>query len=110
MKQRIFDLRFWTFDFVLVSSALIFAGSIHAEEPPTITVSKGDKINLIVSTLTGAEGATATKVLQNDLTLSGYFVLSGTAAYTARGSASGGSLQGQVVDHGRGPVFSHTYR
>src|ERR1051325_1443029 len=109
MKQRIFDLRFWTFDFVLVSSALIFAGSIHAEEPPTITVSKGDKINLIVSTLTGGEGATATKVLQNDLTLSGYFVLSGTATYTAKGSATGGSLQGLVVDHNGGTALSKSY-
>ena len=40
-------------------------GSIYGEEPPTITVSKGDRINLTVSPLTGGEGAAATKTLQN---------------------------------------------
>ena len=79
------------------------------EEPPTITVSKGDRINLTLAPLTGGEGAAATKTLQNDLTLSGYFALSGNAAYTARGSASGGSLQGQVIDHNGGTVLSKSY-
>ena len=83
--------------------------SMYGQEPPTITVSKGDKINLTVSGLTGGEGAAATKILQNDLALSGYFVLSGSAAYTARGNASGGSLQGLVVDHGGGTVLSKSY-
>src|ERR1700676_4050571 len=82
---------------------------LGAEEAPTITVSKGDKINLNISTLSGGEGAAATKTLQNDLTLSGYFILSGNAAYTARGSASGGSLQGQVVDHSGGIVLAKNY-
>jgi TolB protein len=83
--------------------------SIFGQEEPTITISKGDKINLTVAPLGGGEGAAATKVLQNDLALSGYFVLSGDAAYTARGEASGGSLQGQVVDHGGGTVLAKTY-
>src|SRR6266571_4533281 len=64
-------------------------GSIFAQEVPTITVSKGDKINLTVSPLGGSDGAAATKTLQNDLILSGYFILGGNASYTARGSASG---------------------
>ena len=59
--------------------------------------------------LGGNEGAAATKVLQNDLTLSGYFILSGNAAYTTRGSAGGGSLEGQVVDHSGGIVLSKSY-
>ncbi|MEP7015651.1 MAG: biopolymer transporter Tol [Verrucomicrobiota bacterium] len=87
----------------------IFAFSVYGEEPPIITVSKGDKINLTVASLTGGEGSAATKTLQNDLSLSGYFIMSGSAAYTARGSASGGSLQGQVVDHGGGTVLSKSY-
>jgi TolB protein len=83
---------------------------MRGEELPTITVSKGDRINLIVSPLGGGEGAAATKTLQNDLTLSGFFVLGGVnAVYTARGTASGGSLQGQVVDHSGGTVLSKTY-
>jgi TolB protein len=87
----------------------ILSMSMLAQEPPTITVSKGDKINLTVSALSGGEGAAATKILQNDLTLSGYFVLSGNAAYTARGTAPGGSLQGLVVDHNGGTVLSKSY-
>jgi TolB protein len=87
----------------------MLAMSIFAQEPPTITVSKGDKINLTVSTLGGSEGATVTKVLRNDLALSGYFILSGNAPYTVRGSATSGNLHGQVVDHSGGTVLSKNY-
>ena len=87
----------------------ILSTSISAQEPPTITVTKGDRINLAVSALGGGEGAVATKTLQNDLTLSGYFILGGKASYTARGSAGGGSLQGQVVDSSGGTALSKTY-
>ena len=77
---------------------------------PTITVSKGDQINLSISPLSGGDGAAATKIVQNDLTLSGYFILGGAnSTYTVRGTASGGSLQGQVVDHSGGTVLSKTY-
>jgi TolB protein len=82
----------------------------QGEELPTITVRKGDRINLIVSPLSGGEGVAATRILQNDLTLSGSFILGGAnTIYTARGTASGGSLQGQVVDNGGGTVLSKTY-
>ena len=47
---------------LLVSLYLLsVALSIGAEDTPTITVSKGDRIALNISGLTGAEGATATK-------------------------------------------------
>jgi len=88
---------------------LVFGELVLSQEPPTITISKGDRINLSVSPLGGGEGGTATKVLQNDLTLSGYFILSGNASYTARGSAGAGRLQGEVVDHSGGTVLSKSY-
>ena len=82
----------------------------HAQDVPTITVSKSDRINLSVAPLNGSEGAAATKTVQNDLTLCGFFNLGGAnASYTVRGSANGGSLQGQVVDHGGGTVLSKSY-
>jgi TolB protein len=84
-------------------------GSIFAQEVPTITVSKGDKINLTVSAISGSEGAVVSKTLENDLTLCGYFILGRNATYTARGTASAGSLQGQVVDRSGGTVLSKTY-
>jgi len=83
--------------------------ALLAEETPTITVSKSDRINLAVTPLSGSEGATATKTLQNDLALSGFFVLSGSAVYTSSGNASSGSLQGRVVDHSGGTVLAKTY-
>ena len=84
--------------------------SIAAEEVPTITVSKGDQINLAITPLTGGDGATATGIVEKDLTLSGLFKLgSANASYTAKGNAGGGSLQGQVVDHNGGTVLSKTY-
>jgi TolB protein len=90
----------------LASSAV----SLRAEETPTITISKSDRINLVVSPFGGGEGGAATKTLQNDLTLSGFFVLGGAnAVYTTRGTASAGSLQGQVVDHSGSTVLSKTY-
>ena len=95
-------------------TALLFGlttGSARAvQDVPTITVSKGDQINLAVSALGGSEGAAVTKVVQNDLALSGYFTFGGAnSSYTVRGTASGGSLQGQVVDHSGGTVLAKTY-
>jgi TolB protein len=84
--------------------------AVAAQDVPTITVSKGDQINLAVSPLEGGEGAAATKIVQNDLALSGYFKFGGAdSSYTVRGTASGGSLQGQVVDHSGGTVLSKSY-
>ena len=71
---------------MLLVSMSILSLSIYAQEVPTITVSKGDKIHLTVSPLGGSDGAAATKTLQNDLTLSGYFILGGNASYTTRWS------------------------
>jgi TolB protein len=84
--------------------------SSFAQDVPTITVSKGDRINLSITPLAGSDGAAATKTLQSDLTLSGYFSLgAANASYTARGIANGGALEGQVVDHGGGTVLSKSY-
>ena len=81
-----------------------------AEDVPTITVSKGDQINLSITPLSGADGPAATKIVQNDLVLTGYFTLGGAnSTYTVRGTASAGNLQGQVVDHSGGTVLSKTY-
>jgi TolB protein len=107
--MKVSGFRFQVSVCLAVVSAAAISLSGLGEEPPTITISKGDKINLTISPLGGSEGAAATKTLQNDLMLSGYFTLGGNAAYTARGSASGGALQGQVVDHSGGTVLSKSY-
>lgn len=102
------------FRFLHLLAATLFCltsqGLRAAENVPTITISKGDQINLAIAPLGGGEGAAATKVVQSDLTLSGYFKIGGAdSSYTVRGTATGGSLQGQVVDHSGGTVLSKTY-
>ena len=109
--SRTFDFRFRILAGATAAILCLTSGPARAaEDVPTITVSKGDQINLALSPLSGSEGAAASKVVQNDLTLSGYFTLGGAnSTYTVRGTAGGGSLQGQVVDHGGGTVLSKTY-
>ncbi len=83
---------------------------LFAAEVPTITISKGDRINVNVAGLSGNEGGTATSIVQKDLTLSGQISLGGAgASFIVRGTAENGSLQGQVVDHSGGTVLSKTY-
>jgi TolB protein len=109
--RRISDFKF---HFSKLLAATLFCLTIlrteAAEDVPTITVSKGDQINLAVAPLDGSEGPGASKIVQSDLALSGYFKLGGAdSSYTVRGTASGGSLQGQVVDHSGGTVLSKSY-
>ena len=85
--------------------------SVSAEETSTITVRKGDRVSLSVNPIGGASGAQVTKVLQNDLDLSGWFQLvpGAQASYVVGGSASGGALQGKVTDSRGSVVLSKTY-
>ncbi len=86
-------------------------GSAFAQEAPTITVKKGDRVSIALSPLGGASGASVTKVLQNDLDLAGWFqmVPKGRGSYVVSGTAGGGSLQGRVTDSGGSVVLSKSY-
>src|SRR3954471_7135659 len=88
-------------------SSFVFA----AEETPTITITKGDKITIAVGKFDGPDAALAAKTLQNDLTMSGYFtvVSADRAQYVAAGSAAGASLTGNVKDRGGKQALSNTY-
>ena len=94
---------------LLASTALLTLAIAHAlaEEIPAITVSKGDKIAIAVTSLPPADA----KILQNDLALSGYFTVvpQGSAAFVASGSGGGSSLAGTVVDRGGKTALSKTY-
>ena len=103
--RRISNFQFPISNFV--AAALLFGltnlASLAAENVPTITVSKGDQINLAVESLGGSDGAAATKIVQNDLALSGYFKFGGAdSSYTVRGTASVGGLRGRVGGHSGG--------
>jgi len=112
MRRSISNFKFPISNWVVAALCigLTTSAAFAAKEVPTITVSKSDQINLAVTPLGGGDGATATKVLQNDLALSGYFKIGGgNSSFTVSGTASSGSLQGQVVDHGGSTVLSKSY-
>ena len=89
----------------------LFASALHGQEAPTITIRKGETINVGLQTLGGSEGAASNKVLQNDLDLSGWFSLSPPerASYIISGSSAGGTLQGQVTDQRGSVVLQKSY-
>ena len=97
--------------FCVLLLLLSLAPHAFTAEEPVITVRKGDRVSLTVAPLGGSSGAVATKVLQNDLDLAGWFdvVEAALASYTVSGTAGGGSLQGKVTDGGGGVVLSKTY-
>jgi TolB protein len=97
--------------FCVLLLLLSLAPDAFTAEEPVITVRKGDRVSLTVAPLGGSSGAVATKVLQNDLDLAGWFdvVEASLASYTVSGTAGGGSLQGKVTDGGGGVVLSKTY-
>ncbi len=106
----IFNFRFLIFK---TSAALFCGGAMvaHAAETPTITISKTDQININVGSIGGADGGAITKVVENDLRLSGLFSITPAknAGYVVGGSASGNSLEGKVTDRGGSAALTKTY-
>jgi TolB protein len=86
--------------------------SSFAAETPTITIRKSDTIALGLNPIGGPDGALITKIVQNDLALSGYFSITDAnrAAMTVGGADAGGSLQGKVLDVSGGTVLANSYR
>ena len=90
--------------FVLLFASLALPAL--GNEPPTITISKSEKLTLALSGLSGEAG----KVLENDLAMSGYFkiVPAGAASYTLATSGTGARLSGMVQDRAGKVVLSRT--
>jgi TolB protein len=89
-----------------IQSHLLFAA-----EAPTITVRKSDTLNITFSGISGTDGAALSKILGNDLTLSGWFSLQPKekASFAISGIASNGLLEGKVVDRAGSIVLSKSY-
>lgn len=96
---------------LLASLSFLTAPLVSAQETPTITISKSDKIAVSIGALGGADGVQAAKILQNDLAMSGYFNLvpAASAAFVISGTSSGSSLAGNVADRGGKTVLTKTY-
>lgn len=110
-EQGLYTLRMMTrtFCFLFLFSLGLAA---RAEDAATITVRKGDRVSLAVTPLGGPAGPAVSKVLQNDLDLSGWFQLVPDArgSYLVGGTAAGGSLQGRVTDSSGATILAKTYR
>ena len=91
------------FSLVLLLAAAPLA---RPQEAPTITITKGDKLSIAVSGVSGEVG----KVLQNDLVMSGYFKIApaGTAQFVASGTG-GAALNGKVVDRAGKTILAKTF-
>jgi len=96
---------------LLFLSAFLAASLVQAQEPMTISIRKGDVINATLKGISGPEGEAISKVLQNDLAISGSVNLGAAerATYTISGNAAGTSLQGTVADNRGATVLAKTY-
>jgi TolB protein len=96
---------------IAILLSLLLPLGLQAEEVATINIRKGDTTSVALATLGGGEGAAATKVLQNDLQLSGWFSVTSPdrASYTISGTAAGGTLQGKVADQRGSVVLQKSY-
>jgi len=90
--------------------SLLLSAGVSAEETPVITVRKSDALNVAFAGIGGSGGAEIAKVVQNDLSLAGWFSLvpQNLAAFTVSGVSAGGVLQGKVVKGGE-TVLSASY-
>ena len=94
----------------LLLAICLFASSLRATDSPTITVRKSDALNVAFTGIAGSDGTLASKVVQNDLMLAGWFALvqPGMASFTVSGTFAGGVLQGKVAK-GSEVVLSKNY-
>lgn len=100
---------------LLKSAALlsaVFLPAMLLAEEATITVKKSDTTSLAVKPFAGADGAAAAKIVQNDLALSGSFLLTPAerASYSVGATAGGGSLQGTLTDSRGNVVLQQSYQ
>ena len=101
-----------THAFALFASTFLAGAALsHGAETPTITISKSDKIAVAIGAISGADGAQAAKILQNDLTLSGTFTLvpAASAGFVISGTSAGGNLSGSVTDRAGKTVLSESF-
>lgn len=93
------------------SIALLLASLAASAQETTITVKKSDSINITIQPFGGSEGATASKIVQNDLDLSGVFSIgiAQRANFVVSATATSGLLQGIVTDNRGGTMLQKSY-
>lgn len=96
---------------LLLLPALLLASFAQAQEPMTLTIKKGDAINVAFKGISGPGAAAISKVLENDLAISGSVIIGPAerASYTISGNSSGANLQGSVVDSRGSSILTKSY-
>ncbi len=89
----------------------VLPAATHAQDTPTITIKKGEAVNVSLEGLGGPDGAGASKILANDLAIAGSVAITdaGRASYVIGGTASGGTVQGKVTDRSGNTMLSKSY-
>lgn len=96
----------WTF------CALLFSVlALQAQEPATITIKKGERLDVALQPIGGPEGDAVSRVLRNDLEVLGAFdfVSGAQAGFTIGGNSTPGGLSGSVTDAAGRTVISSNY-
>lgn len=91
---------------------LLGTSLVPAQDAPTITIRKGERVNLILGDIGGPAGGQVKSVLRNDLEIAGVFtfVEGDAVAFTVSGQSDGSRLTGRVVDRSGRTVLNSTYR
>ena len=90
---------------------LLLATVAATAQDTTITVKKSDSINITIQPFGGSEGASSSKIVQNDLDLSGLFSIgiAQRANFVVSATATSGLLQGIVTDNRGGTMLQKSY-
>jgi TolB protein len=96
---------------ILLLAALFIDPILSAQEPPTITVRKSERVAVALPGIGGPAGAAALAVLKKDLAVNGGIDVTeeARASYIVRGNASEGSLSGEVVDRAGARILSKAF-
>lgn len=82
-----------------------------AQEAATIKIKKSDALDIAVKPFAGSDAAIASKIVANDLDLSGYFSVGqpDRALYLVAGNSAAGNLQGTLTDNRGGILLQKSY-
>lgn len=95
----------------ILAAGLFLLGGVVWAEKPVVIVDKKARFDIYVAPISGANGSQATKVLEDDLKMSGSFNLvgPGQAAFVANGMLSNTGMTGSLAPKGQGPMWSRRF-
>ncbi len=92
--------------------ALVVFGAIctaSGQAAPRIKVARDSRLGISIKGIGGPQGAEVTRILKNDLDLSGWFAIEDDAPLVVDGSTGGGGLKGRVTDATGTVVLTKVY-